>query len=128
MWDHCGMSRNEKGLKQAIQEIKKLREEFQTGLKVPGDAKALNSELEKAGRVSDFLELGELMCLDALERRESCGGHFREEMQTAEGETLRDDKSFSHVAAWENMPAGPPKLHKEPLKFEYVHLAQRNYK
>lgn len=129
MWEYCGMARNEKGLKTAILEIKKLREDFNKNLKVPGDAKSLNSELEKAGRVQDFLELGELMCQDALERRESCGGHFREEMQTPEGETLRDDKNFSHVAAWEYVGGiAPPKLHKEPLKFENIHLAQRNYK
>lgn len=129
MWDHCGMARNEKGLKTAIAEIKKLKEDFANNLKVPGDAHSLNSELEKAGRVQDFIELGELMCIDALERRESCGGHFREEMQTPEGETLRDDKSFSHVSAWEYVGGiAPPKLHKEPLKFENIHLAQRNYK
>lgn len=127
MWDKCGMSREEAGLKKAITEVKATREEFWNVLKVPGDSKNLNSELEKAGRVADFMELAELMCIDALERKESCGGHFREEMQTPEGETLRDDKNFSHVAAWEFTGANP-KLHKEPLDFEVVHIAQRNYK
>ncbi len=127
MWDKCGMSRDEAGLKQGISDIKNTREEFWNVLKVPGNSKDLNSELEKAGRVADFMELAELMCVDALERKESCGGHFREEMQTPEGETLRDDKNFSHVAAWE-FTGGNPKLHKEPLQFDVVHQAQRNYK
>lgn len=127
MWDKCGMSRDEAGLKKAIGDVKATREKFWSVLKVPGDSKNLNSELEKAGRVADFMELAELMCVDALERKESCGGHFREEMQTPEGETLRDDKNFSHVAAWEFTGANP-KLHKEPLVFEVVHQAQRNYK
>ncbi len=127
MWDKCGMSRDEAGLKKAIGEVKATKEKFWSVLKVPGDSKNLNSELEKAGRVADFMELAELMCVDALERKESCGGHFREEMQTPEGETLRDDKNFSHVAAWEFTGANP-KLHKEPLTFEVVHQAQRNYK
>ena len=129
MWDYCGMARNEEGLKTAIQKLQKIREEFWNNLRVPGDKNHLNSELEKAGRVSDFLELGELMCKDALERKESCGGHFREEMQTPEGETLRDDKNFSHVAAWEYTgDKAEPQLHKEPLSFEFVHVAERNYK
>ncbi|MFM8316110.1 MAG: fumarate reductase/succinate dehydrogenase flavoprotein subunit [Deltaproteobacteria bacterium] len=127
MWDHCGMARNEKGLKEAIQQIKTLKEEFWSTLWVPQDDRCLSSENEKAGRVADFIELGELMCIDALERRESCGGHFREEMQTPEGETLRDDANYSHVAAWEFM-GDKPKLHKEPLNFEFAHIAQRNYK
>ncbi len=127
MWDHCGMARNEKGLKEAIQQIKTLKEEFWSTLWVPQDDRCLSSEIEKAGRVADFIELGELMCIDALERRESCGGHFREEMQTPEGETLRDDANYSHVAAWEFM-GDKPKLHKEPLNFEFAHIAQRNYK
>ena len=127
MWDKCGMGRNEQGLKEAISQIKALKEEFWNTLWVPQDDKCLSSEIEKAGRVSDFIELGELMCVDALERKESCGGHFREEMQTPEGETLRDDENFSHVAAWE-FSADKPKLHKEPLKFEFAHIAQRNYK
>jgi len=129
MWEYCGMSRNEEGLKVAIQKIQALRAEYWTNLKVPGDPAKLNSELERAGRVADFMELGELMCLDALERRESCGGHFRDEMQTPEGETLRDDDKFCHVAAWEyNGEGKAPTRNTEDLKFEYVHLAQRNYK
>lgn len=127
MWDHCGMARNEKGLKEAITQIKSLKDEFWSTLWVPQDDKCLSAETERAGRVADFIELGELMCLDALERKESCGGHFREEMQTPEGETLRDDANYSHVAAWEFM-GDKPKLHKEPLKFEHAHIAQRNYK
>jgi succinate dehydrogenase / fumarate reductase flavoprotein subunit len=129
MWDDCGMSRNEEGLKRGGTEIKKIRDQFWQDLSLPGDANSLNSELERAGRVADFLELGELMCLDALERRESCGAHFREEMQTSENEALRDDDKFCYVAAWEYQGEGKaPKLHKEPLEFEKVHLAQRNYK
>ncbi|MSP18525.1 MAG: fumarate reductase/succinate dehydrogenase flavoprotein subunit [Bdellovibrionales bacterium] len=127
MWDYCGMSREESGLKEAISKIGALKEEFSNTLWVPQDDKCLSSEMEKAGRVSDFLELGELMCIDALERKESCGGHFREEMQTPDGETLRDDTHFSHVAAWE-FNTEKPKLHKEALTFEYAHIAQRNYK
>ena len=127
MWDYCGMSREESGLKEAISKIGALKEEFSNTLWVPQDDKCLSSEMEKAGRVSDFLELGELMCIDALERKESCGGHFREEMQTPDGETLRDDTHFSHVAAWE-FNTEKPKLHKEALIFEYAHIAQRNYK
>jgi succinate dehydrogenase / fumarate reductase flavoprotein subunit len=126
IWDHCGMGRNEKGLKEAISSVQHLKEEFLNDVRIPGDNR-LNAELEKANRVADFLELGELMCLDALERKESCGGHFREEMQTPEGEALRDDKNFSHVAAWE-FNGKTPKLHKEPLEFENIHLAQRSYK
>lgn len=126
VWDHCGMSRNEKGLKTAIEKIRALRTEFENNLRVPGDTHALNSELEKAGRVRDFFELAELLCQDALERRESCGGHFREEYQTAEGETLRDDKNFAHVAAWEYCD-GKAVRHEEALQFEAVHLAQRVY-
>jgi succinate dehydrogenase / fumarate reductase flavoprotein subunit len=127
MWEHCGMARNEKGLKEAVSQIKTLKDEFWNTLWVPQNDHCLSSEIEKAGRVADFIELGELMCLDALERKESCGGHFREEMQTPEGETLRDDANFSHVAAWEFM-GDKPKLHKEPLAFEFAHIAQRNYK
>lgn len=126
IWEQCGMARNEKGLKEGIASIQKLKEEFNNDIRIPGDNK-LNAELEKANRVADFIELGELMCLDALERKESCGGHFREEMQTPEGEALRDDKNFSHVAAWE-FTGKNPVLHKEPLVFENVHLAQRSYK
>ncbi len=129
MWDKCGMARNEQGLKSAISEIQALREEFYRDVKVPGRAEEFNPELEKAGRVADFMELGELMCRDALERNESCGGHFREEYQTEEGEALRDDENYAYVAAWEytGMPA-EAKLHKEELVFENVELKQRSYK
>ncbi len=129
MWDKCGMARNEAGLKQAISEIRKVKEEFWSDLRVPGEEKDINLELERANRVSDFIELGELMCMDALERSESCGGHFREESQTPEGEALRNDDKFCHVAAWEFKGDGKdPARHKEELTFDNVHLAQRNYK
>jgi succinate dehydrogenase flavoprotein subunit len=129
MWEYCGMSRNEEGLKTALRLIPELREKFWRDVNVPGSADTLNQALEKAGRVADFLELAELVCLDALERRESCGGHFREEYQTPDGEALRDDEHFAYVAAWEYAGEGrPPILNKEPLDFEYVHLAQRSYK
>ncbi|NLR81695.1 fumarate reductase/succinate dehydrogenase flavoprotein subunit [Chitinophaga eiseniae] len=128
MWDKCGMARNEQGLKEAIQEIKALRAEFWSNVRVPGEANEFNPELEKAGRVADFLELGELMCLDALNRRESCGGHFREESQTEDGEAKRDDENFSYVAAWEYKGEGQYELHKEPLVFEECKPTQRSYK
>jgi len=129
MWEHCGMARNEGGLKSALGKIPDLREEFWRDVKVLGENEELNQSLEKAGRVADFLELGELVCLDALERRESCGGHFREEFQTPDGEARRDDERFSHVAAWEYAGEGrPPVRHVEPLGFEYVHPTQRSYK
>jgi succinate dehydrogenase / fumarate reductase flavoprotein subunit len=128
MWDKCGMSRNAQGLKQAIEEIKSLREEFWKDVNVPGTADELNPELEKAGRVADFLELGELMCIDALTRNESCGGHFREEYQTEDGEALRDDENFAFVSAWEFKELGNWQLHKEELKFENIKIAQRSYK
>lgn len=128
MWEKVGMSRNEQGLKEAIEEIRKLREEYWSNVKVAGDANTLNKNLEFAGRVADFMELGELMALDALHRRESCGGHFREESQTEEGEALRDDENFSYVAAWEFKKLGDWELHKEDLKFEYVTPTQRSYK
>ena len=129
MWEYCGMARNRKGLEAALQKIPALREEFWKGVVRAGAGRELNQSLEKAGRVADFLELGELMCLDALEREESCGGHFREEYQTAEGEALRDDENFCHVAAWEYAGDGRrPVRHDEPLSFENVHLAQRSYK
>jgi succinate dehydrogenase / fumarate reductase flavoprotein subunit len=129
MWEDCGMARNEQGLKTALQKIPALREQYWKDVNVLGVGEELNQSLEKAGRVADFLELGELMCLDALERRESCGGHFREEYQTPDGEALRDDEHFAHVAAWEYTGDGrPPTRHVEPLSFEYVHLAQRSYK
>jgi succinate dehydrogenase / fumarate reductase flavoprotein subunit len=129
MWEHCGMARTEAGLKKALQRIPELRAEFWKDVRVVGSGEALNQSLELAGRVADFLELGELMCLDALERRESCGGHFREEYQTPEGEALRDDKDFCHVAAWEFGGDGKkPARHIEPLNFENVHLSVRSYK
>ena len=128
MWDKCGMARNKEGLLWAISEIKSLRQEFWSNVRVPGDANEFNSELEKASRVSDFLELGELMCIDALDRNESCGGHFREEYQTEEGEALRDDKKYAYVAAWEYKNESDYKLHKEELKYENIKIAQRSYK
>jgi succinate dehydrogenase / fumarate reductase flavoprotein subunit len=129
MWEYCGMARNEQGLKTALQKIPALREEYWRDVSVPGSGQELNQSLEKAGRVADFLELGELVCRDALERRESCGGHFREEHQTPEGEALRDDDKFTHVAAWEYKGDGmTPVRHQEPLAFEHVHLTQRSYK
>ena len=129
IWDHCGMARNANGLKQAISEVRALREEFWANVNVPGSGEDLNQQLENAGRVADFFELGELMCMDALERNESCGGHFREEFQTEEGEALRDDEHYQYVAAWEYKgPGVAPELHKEALEFEYVHPAQRSYK
>jgi succinate dehydrogenase / fumarate reductase flavoprotein subunit len=129
MWDHCGMGRNRAGLEAALQKIPALREEFWQNLNVPGSADELNQSLEMAGRVADFLELGELMCLDALEREESCGAHFREEYQTSEGEALRNDELFCHVAAWEYAGEGrKPIRNVEPLVFEDVPLQTRSYK
>jgi len=129
MWDRCGMTRSAAGLQEALSRIPELREEFWRNVNVPGSDAELNKALEKAGRVADFLELGELICLDALHRRESCGGHFREEFQTEDGEALRDDEHFAYVAAWEYTgDLRSPRLHQEPLEFEYVHLAQRSYK
>ncbi|MCW3071530.1 MAG: sdhA [Bacteroidetes bacterium] len=128
MWDKCGMARNEKGLKEAIQEIRALREEFWKDVRVTGEANEFNPELEKAGRVADFIELGELMCIDALNRNESCGGHFREEFQTEEGEANRDDVNYQYVAAWENKGNNSWELHKEELKFEAIKIAARSYK
>ena len=129
MWDYCGMSRNDAGLRKALELIPQLREEFWKDVNVPGSDAELNQALEKAGRVSDFLELGELMVRDALNRTESCGAHFREESQTADGEALRDDAHFAYVAAWEYAGANAaPILNKEPLEFESIHLSQRNYK
>jgi succinate dehydrogenase / fumarate reductase flavoprotein subunit len=127
MWEKCGMARNEKGLTEAIDEIRALREEFWKNVKIPGEIFEMNPELDKAGRVADFLELGELMCRDALDRRESCGGHFREESQTPEGEALRNDDEFSYVAAWESTGNGEI-MHKEELHFDVVHPSQRSYK
>jgi succinate dehydrogenase / fumarate reductase, flavoprotein subunit len=129
MWDKCGMARNASGLRDALGRIPVLREEFWRNVNVPGSDAELNQALEKAGRVVDFLELAELMCRDALHREESCGGHFREEFQTEDGEALRDDEQFAYVGAWEYAGRdADPRLHKEPLTFEYVHLAQRSYK
>jgi len=129
MWDKVGMSRNAEGLKEALAEIRQIREEFYKDVFVPGSMHSFNPELEKAGRVADFLELGELFAKDALERTESCGGHFREESQTEEGEALRDDTNFAFVSAWEW--TGDPKdaqLHKEELTFNDIELKQRSYK
>ena len=128
MWEGCGMARNKAGLETALQKIPALREEFWKNVTVVGSAGELNQTLEKAGRVADFLEIGELMCLDALERRESCGGHFREEWQTPDGEALRDDENFCHVAVWEHAASGESVRHIEPLTFDNVHLATRSYK
>lgn len=129
MWDKCGMARNEQGLKQAIEEIKSLREEFYKNVRVPGSMKGMNPELEKAARVADFIELGELMCIDALDRNESCGGHFREEYQTPDGEALRDDEKYMYVASWEftGNPSNP-KLIKEDLVYENIKVSARSYK
>ena len=129
MWDKVGMSRNADGLREALKLIPELRKEFWENVQIPGDAKNLNKNLEFAGRVADFLELGELMALDALERNESCGGHFREDFQTPEGEALRDDENYCYTAIWEDQGTGKkPLMHKEPLTFEYVKLTQRSYK
>jgi succinate dehydrogenase / fumarate reductase flavoprotein subunit len=129
MWSKCGMARNAAGLREASQRIPELREEFWQSVVVPGSGAELNQSLEKAGRVADFLELGELMCIDALHREESCGGHFREESQTPDGEALRDDSRFAYVAAWEYAGEGKaPVLNKEPLTFENIALSQRSYK
>ncbi|MDW8147931.1 MAG: fumarate reductase/succinate dehydrogenase flavoprotein subunit [Roseiflexaceae bacterium] len=129
MWDYCGMARNEAGLKRALELIPELRERFWREVKVPGESNDINQELEKAGRVADFMELAELMCIDALHRDKSCGGHFREEHQTEDGEAKRDDENFAYVAAWEFTGLGTkPVLHKEPLIFEYVKPTIRSYK
>ena len=128
MWDKCGMARNEAGLKEAISEIQALKKEFWSDVRVMGDADEFNPELDKAGRVADFIELGELMCRDALNRNESCGGHFREEYQTEEGEALRDDEYYMYVAAWENAGESQWELHKEDLVYENIKIAQRSYK
>ncbi|MBI4325360.1 MAG: fumarate reductase/succinate dehydrogenase flavoprotein subunit, partial [Chloroflexi bacterium] len=129
LWDKCGMARHEAGLKEALQRIPALREEYWKNLNVTGEGGELNQALEQAGRVADFMEFAELLCLDALMRRESCGGHFRTEFQTPDGEALRDDEHFSFAAAWEYQgPDKPPLLHKEPLVYEEVKMAQRSYK
>ena len=129
VWDYCGMSRTAEGLESAIGQIRTLQEEYWKNVNVPGSGDDLNQSLEKAGRVADFFELAELMCIDALARKESCGGHFREEYQTPEGEAQRDDEHYSYVAAWDYRgPGNPPTLTKEPLEFHYVHPSQRSYK
>jgi len=129
IWDHCGMARNAEGLKKALEEIPKLREEFWDQVKVPGSGESFNQTLERAGRVADFFELGELMCRDALDRDESAGCHFREEHVTEEGEAKRNDEDFMYVAAWEfTGDRSPPKLHKEQLTFEFVPPSTRSYK
>ncbi|HNR48078.1 MAG TPA: fumarate reductase/succinate dehydrogenase flavoprotein subunit [Bacteroidia bacterium] len=128
MWEKCGMARNASGLKEAITEIQELRKQFWADVRIPGEQNEFNPELEKAGRVADFLELGELMCMDALQRNESCGGHFREEYQTEEGEAKRDDENFAFVSAWERTGDNQWTMHKEELKFEYIKIAQRSYK
>jgi succinate dehydrogenase / fumarate reductase flavoprotein subunit len=129
MWDDVGMARTEESLKRALAAIPKLREEFWHSVSVPGSQDNLNQSLEYAGRVADYLEFAELLTLDALERRESCGGHFREESQTPDGEAKRDDANFCYVAAWEFKGVGQrPEVHKEPLEFEEVHPTQRSYK
>ena len=129
MWDYCGMSRTEEGLKSAREKIQMVKEQFWKDVKVLGGTDELNMSLEKAGRVADFIELGALMVEDALHRNESCGGHFREEYQTDEGEALRDDENFTYVGAWEHQGDNKPEvLHKENLEFENVKLTQRSYK
>ena len=129
MWEYCGMGRNEAGLKKALELIPELRKEFWKDVKVTGGSGEYNPEIEKAGRVADFIELGELLARDALNRKESCGGHFREEMQTEEGEAKRDDDNFAYVAAWEFKGVdAEPALNKEPLEFKDIKIAQRNYK
>ncbi len=128
IWDKCGMARNAEGLKQAIAEVQALKKEFWSDVRIPGDINEFNPELDKANRVADFIELGELMCVDALNREESCGGHFREEYQTADGEALRDDEKFMYVAAWEAKAEHEWQLHKEELKYEVIKPSQRNYK
>ncbi len=128
MWDECGMARNAEGLKKAIAEIRALKAEFWSDVRVPGEVNEMNPELDKAGRVADFIELGELMCIDALDREESCGGHFREESQTEDGEAKRDDANYAYVAAWESKGENEWALHKEELSFEIVKPTQRSYK
>jgi succinate dehydrogenase / fumarate reductase flavoprotein subunit len=128
MWDKCGMARNKEGLEWAIQEIRKLKAEFWSDVRIPGEINEMNPELDKANRVADFIELGELMCLDALQREESCGGHFREEHQTEDGEALRHDDKFMYVSAWELKGESNWTLHKEELNYEVVKPSQRSYK
>ena len=128
MWEFVGMGRTEEGLKKALVEIPKLREEFWTNLRIPGTTTEFNPELQKANWVADFIDLGELMARDALNRKESCGGHFREESQMDDGEAKRNDEEFSYVAAWEYRGNAEPQLNKEPLNYEVIQVSQRNYK
>jgi succinate dehydrogenase / fumarate reductase flavoprotein subunit len=128
MWDKCGMSRNAQGLREAITEIKQLKAEFWSNVRIPGDIHDLNPELDKAQRVADFFELGELICIDAFDRNESAGGHFRKEFQTQEGEALRNDDQYMYVAAWEYKGEHDWQLHKEELKYQEVKPSQRSYK
>ena len=128
MWEYVGMSRNKENLEKAKKEIRELREEFWKNVRIPGDKKDVNSELEKATRVADFLELGELMAEDAIEREESAGGHFREEYQTEEGEAVRDDEKFMNVTAWEYQEEQAPKKHVENLEYENIEVKTRSYK
>jgi succinate dehydrogenase / fumarate reductase, flavoprotein subunit len=129
MWDYVGMSRNAEGLQKAIKEIREIRDEFWRDVRITGEPDNLNPELEKAGRVADFFDIGELMALDALDRKESCGGHFREESVTEDGEAKRDDANYTYVSCWEYKGEGvEPVLHKEDLVFENVKLTQRSYK
>ena len=127
MWEHCGMARNKEGLQSALQKIPELREEFHKNLKLSGSSLELNQQLEKAGRVADFMEFGELMCKDALAREESCGGHFRTEHQSSDGEAKRNDKDFDHVAVWQHQDKKDPIRHKEKLEFNNVKLTTRSY-
>ena len=129
MWEYVGMGRTKESLETAIEKIKKLRKDFWTNLRIPGEANTLNVELEKALRLADFIEIGYLMAVDGLNRNESCGGHFREEYQTPEGEALRDDENYSYVSCWKYMGEDQePELVKEPLDYEFVVRQQRNYK
>ena len=129
MWDNCGMARSEESLKKALEQIPQLREEFWSNLSVTGEEANVNIELERAGRVADFIDFGELLCRDALDRDESCGGHFRVEHQTQEGEAKRDDENFAHVSVWEHQGEGKePIKHQEPLNYESISLATRSYK
>jgi succinate dehydrogenase / fumarate reductase flavoprotein subunit len=128
MWNKCGMARNAQGLQEALKEIQQLQQEFWTDIRIPGSINEFNPDLDKAGRVADFMELGELMCKDALHRAESCGGHFREEHQTEEGEALRRDDQYMYVAAWEHKGPHDWQLHKEELMYDVVKPSQRSYK
>ena len=128
MWDKCGMARNAQGLQEAIAEIQQLKKEFWSDVRIPGEIKEMNPELDKANRVADFIELGELMCKDALNRNESCGGHFREESQTPEGEADRKDDEYMYVSNWEYKGEHAWELHKEALVYDVIKPSQRNYK